>query len=142
MTKPETMISMLLLCCLGTAHAQTTARSTSAGVFTAEQARRGEAAYQANCAACHGAELRSTDPEVPGLTDGQFTFNWQKKTIAEKFTIVRDTMPPNAGRSLPDETYLDIVTYILRFNKVPAGKEALPLDLDVLKQIVISAPPS
>ena len=36
--------------------------STASGVFTAEQAKNGESAFQARCAACHGANLHSTAP--------------------------------------------------------------------------------
>jgi hypothetical protein len=66
---------------------------------------------------------------------------WVGKTVAEKFEVTRDTMPPKEERSLDDQVYLDIVTYILRFNKIPAGNQALTPDLRILKQIVISTPP-
>ena len=82
-------------------------------------------------------ELRGADPEVPDLTDGPFKFGWLGKTIAEKFTVIRDTMPLKNGRSLDDQMYLDIVVYILRFNNIPAGSQKLTPDLDRLKQIVI-----
>jgi hypothetical protein len=49
-------------------------------------------------------------------------------------------MPPQRAGSLDDQTYLDIVAYILRFNNVPAGNQALQPDLDKLKQIVIAVP--
>ena len=49
------------------AGAQQATRSIASGVFTAEQAKNGERAYQSRCASCHGADLNSTDPEVePG----------------------------------------------------------------------------
>jgi mono/diheme cytochrome c family protein len=48
------------------------AKSTSSGVFSNEQAKRGEAAYNANCVTCHGSELRSTDREIPHLSDKSF----------------------------------------------------------------------
>jgi len=54
---------------------------------------------------------------------------------------VRDTMPPREVHSLEDQVYLDIVAYILSFNKVPAGSQRLEPDLEKLKQIVIAAPP-
>ena len=114
-----------LLCAIGTVHAQEPAKSTSAGVFTEEQAKKGEAAYNANCASCHGAELRSSDREIPHLTDKSFQFSWVGKTIAEKFEYIRDTMPPREEHSLEDQVYLDIVAYILRFNKVPAGSKMI-----------------
>jgi mono/diheme cytochrome c family protein len=127
---------------MGVAHAQeATSVSTSTGVFTDEQAKKGAAAYSANCATCHGSELRSTDREIPNLTDKSFQFSWLGKTIAEKFELVRDTMPPKEEHSLDDQVYLDIVTYILQFNKIPSGNQPLKPDLQILKQITIAAPP-
>jgi mono/diheme cytochrome c family protein len=130
---------LLVLCGTSLLHPQE-AKSTSTGVFTEEQAKKGEAAYQRICASCHGTDLHSTEPEAPDLTDGAFKFGWQGKTIAERFDIVRKTMPPQRTGSLDDQTYLDIVTYILRFNNVPSGNQALQPDLDKLKQIVIAVP--
>jgi mono/diheme cytochrome c family protein len=130
---------LLVLCGTSLLHPQE-AKSTSTGVFTEEQAKKGEAAYQRICASCHGTDLHSTEPEAPDLTDGAFKFGWQGKTIAERFDIIRKTMPPQRTGSLDDQTYLDIVTYILRFNNVPSGNQALQPDLDKLKQIVIAVP--
>jgi len=56
------------------------------------------------------------------------------------FEIIRNTMPPGRGASLDDQTYLDIVTYILRFNNIPAGNQALQPNINMLKQIIISVP--
>src|SRR5215467_6987506 len=131
--------SLLLLCGTSLVLAQET-KSTSIGVFTEEQAKKGEAAYQNRCASCHGTDLHSTEAEAPDLTEGAFKFGWQGKTIAERFDAIRKTMPPQRAGSLDDQTYLDIVTYILRFNNAPSGNQALQPDLDKLKQIVISAP--
>jgi len=136
------VVGFLLLSTLGGAiHAQDSAsKSTAAGVFTPEQAKRGAAAYNANCASCHGDDLRSTDREVTFLTETAFKNGWIGKTIAQKFEVTRDTMPPRAERSLDDQVYLDIVTYILQFNKVPSGQQELKPDAEILKQIVIADP--
>jgi S-disulfanyl-L-cysteine oxidoreductase SoxD len=133
------VVCLVLLCGTTPLYAQDT-KSTSAGVFTEEQAKKGETAYQRVCASCHGADLHSTEAEAPDLTDGAFKFGWQGKTVAEKFETIRKTMPPGRAGSLDDQTYLDIVTYILRFNNVPAGNRALEPDPNLLKQIVISSP--
>ena len=130
---------LLLLCGTSLLHAQES-KSTSTGVFTEEQAKKGEAAYQSRCASCHGTDLHSTEAEAPDLTEGAFKFGWQGKTVAERFDTIRKTMPPQRGGSLDDQTYLDIVAYILRFNNVPSGNQALQPDLDKLKQIVIAVP--
>jgi mono/diheme cytochrome c family protein len=142
MRSSSAIASILLFCSICSSPAQeATPRSTSTGVFTADQAKNGEAAYQANCATCHGAELRSTDREIPNLSDKSFKFSWVGKTIGEKFELVRDTMPPREEHSLDDQVYLDIVTYILQFNKAPTGDQRLKPDLRTLKQITIAAPP-
>jgi hypothetical protein len=130
---------VLLWSGLTIANAQPAARSTSEGVFTDEQAQRGAMAYNKNCAGCHGSALRSTDREVPNLTGDSFK-RWVGGTLGEKFEMVRDTMPPRDERSLPDEVYLDILTFILRANKVPVGSQELKPDPEILKQIKIAEP--
>jgi mono/diheme cytochrome c family protein len=131
----------ILICGIGMAQAQQAApTSTSAGVFTEEQAQRGAAAYHANCAGCHGEKLQSIGPQFPSLAGRAFRSKWVGKTIGEKFDFARKMMPPKAERSLGDQVYLDIVTYILRFNKIPAGDRPLAPDLEILNRIEIAAP--
>ena len=107
------------------------------GVFTEMQARRGEAAYQGNCAACHGRTLQATNPDAPNLTGPSFGISWNGKPVADLFTLMRTSMPLGAGGSLTDPEYLDIVAYILKFNGYPAGDRELGSDVQMLKQIVI-----
>jgi cytochrome c553 len=133
--------SLLLL--LGTTIAQAQqsgAKSTASGVFTAEQAKSGERAFQAKCATCHGADLHSTDAEAPDLTEGAFKFGWDGKTVANRFEQIRSTMPFGNARGLDDQTYIDIVAYILQFNGIPAGNQKLEPDVRSLEQIVIAVP--
>jgi mono/diheme cytochrome c family protein len=118
----------------------TGAPSTARGAFSAEQAKNGERQYQSKCASCHGADLHSTEPEAPDLTEGAFKFGWEGKTIANRYEAIRNAMPPGQSKSLDDQTYLDIVTYILQANGIPAGNQKLTPDLKVLEQIVITAP--
>ena len=49
-------------------------------------------------------------------------------------------MLPGSSRSLDDQAYLDIVTYILASNGIPSGSQKLTPDLPTLGQIVITAP--
>jgi mono/diheme cytochrome c family protein len=131
----------LLLQGIAVAEAQPTgARSTANGVFTAEQAKDGERAFQAKCATCHGSDLHSTDAEAPDLTEGAFKFGWEGKTVANRFEQIRGSMPLGNARSLDDQTYIDIVAYILAFNGIPAGNQKLGPEIRVLEQIVIAVP--
>jgi mono/diheme cytochrome c family protein len=139
-SKPTVVLFLLAAAVLPSAgaHAQQS-NSTSTGVFTEEQAKRGAAAYNKNCTGCHGSDLVSTDREVPNLTGPAFD-RWAGKTVGELFEVTRDTMPPREERSLDNQVYLDIVAYMLRFNKVPAGQQELKPDVPVLKQITIGKP--
>jgi mono/diheme cytochrome c family protein len=118
----------------------TGARSTASGVFTAEQAKSGERAFQAKCAGCHGEDLHSSDAEAPDLTEGAFKFGWQGKTLANRFEQIRNTMPLGNARGLDDQTYIDIVAYILQFNGVPAGNQKLEPDTRALERIIVTIP--
>lgn len=111
--------------------------STLDGVFTEEQAARGAEAYGASCSGCHGPELRATNSNAPDLRDFYFGINWIGKSVGEKFTRIQTTMPPGGARSLPAETYIDIVAHILAFNGMPAGDNELPADEAVLGGILI-----
>ena len=131
-------VSAALLFIINPAKAQP-AKTTATGVYTDAQAKRGGAAYDKNCASCHGTDLISTDREVSNLTGNAFK-RWNGKTVGELFEVTRDTMPPEEKRGLDDQVYLDIVAYILQFNKVPSGNQELKPDIETLKQIVIAAP--
>jgi mono/diheme cytochrome c family protein len=140
--KATVIVCALTLLSVG-AHAQdSAARSTADGVFTEEQAGKGERAYQAHCAGCHGLDLRRIDPEAPDLTEGPFRFAWQDKTMAERFEKIRATMPRPNVRSLDDQVYLDIIAYLLRANGVPAGSQPLEPNVEALEKIIIAIPAS
>jgi len=129
----------LLTTCVTQAQ-QTGAKSTASGVFTAEQAKSGERAFQAKCATCHGADLHSTEPEAPDLTEAAFRFGWQGKTIANRYETIRGSMPYGNAGSLDDQTYIDIVAYILAFNGIPSGNQKLEPDVPALQKIVVAVP--
>jgi mono/diheme cytochrome c family protein len=97
-------------------------------------------AFQAKCAGCHGEDLHSTDAEAPDLTEGAFKFGWQGKTLANRFEQIRGTMPLGNARGLDDQTYIDIVAYILQFNGMPSGSQKLEPDTHALEQIVVAIP--
>jgi len=131
---------LFLLATSATQAQQAGAKSTASGVFTAAQAKDGERAFQAKCATCHGADLHSTDPEAPDLTEGAFKFGWDGKSIANRFQVIRGTMPYGNALSLDDQTYIDIVAYILAFNGIPSGTQKLEPDVPALEKIVIAVP--
>jgi S-disulfanyl-L-cysteine oxidoreductase SoxD len=108
------------------------------GVYTAEQTRRGEAAYLSACASCHGTALEGGDM-TPPLLGGVFTSNWNDLTVGDLFERIRTTMPlDNPGR-LSRQQNADAIAFILKANGWPAGAAELSPDQAVLKQIRITA---
>ncbi len=91
------------------------------GPFTTDQATAGRAAYQANCAACHGADLNG----VPPLAGAAFMGSWGTRTTRDLLGLIQTTMPTDRPGALPAETYVNIVAYILQANGIAAGNQAL-----------------
>lgn len=94
------------------------------GVFTASQADRGLAAYATQCARCHGDDHRGSGNVIQGA---KFMQQWREDNLRSMYTILRDTMPRNSPRSLPEGTYLDIIAYMLKINEFPTGTTELAL---------------
>jgi mono/diheme cytochrome c family protein len=113
-------------------------RSVRDGVFTSEQAKRGEARYNAQCASCHGDTLAGGE-SAPPLAGGEFLSTWNGLTAGELFDRTRTTMPQNKPGSLNREANAEILAYILSVNQFPAGKVELPQSSEALREIKIDA---
>lgn len=119
---------------LTTLRAQSDTRSVWDGVFTEDQAKRGQAAYNENCSSCHGDSLTGGEM-APALAGGDFQSNWNGLTMGDLYDRIRTTMPLNKPGKLSREVNADILAYILRVNQFPAGQTELPHQSEVLKLI-------
>ena len=109
-------------------------RSVWDGVYTEEQAKRGEEVYKKECAACHGAELTGGE-SAPPLTGGAFQANWNGLTLGDLFDRIRKTMPQAKPGSLTRQQDSDVLAFMLSVNKFPAGKTELYRQSEMLKEI-------
>ena len=113
--------------------AQTT-RTVWDGVYTEEQARRGEAAFDRECAGCHGAG-GAGGSMAPALVDPAFAANYDGQTVADLFERNRTTMPVGKEGQLSGQTIADITAFVLQCNKFPPGSSELPSRAMPLRQI-------
>ena len=113
-------------------------RSVWDGVFTEEQAKRGEAVYTKECAPCHSDTLIGGGGASP-LTGGAFMSNWNGLTLGDLFDRIRKTMPQGAPGKLTRQQDADVLAYILSFNKFPAGKTELQRQVEFLREIRFDA---
>jgi S-disulfanyl-L-cysteine oxidoreductase SoxD len=112
------------------------------GVYSAPQAERGRALYDAQCAMCHGEDLQGVEMATP-LVDGAFLNAWDRQTVGDLSERVRATMPANNPGSLGLGATADIVAYILSSNQFPAGAKALPPEAAAQRTIrILAAKPS
>jgi S-disulfanyl-L-cysteine oxidoreductase SoxD len=113
-------------------------RSVWDGVYTEEQAKRGEELYRKECASCHGETLVGGGGAAP-LTGGNFLSNWNGLTVGDLFDRIRKTMPQGSLGKLTKQQDADVLAFLLSFNKFPAGKAELQKQLEFLKQIRFEA---
>jgi alcohol dehydrogenase (cytochrome c) len=110
--------------------APTLAQTISPAPYTQAQADAGRESYMTSCASCHNEDLSGKGaPALAGKTfiDGAFG----KRPVAQLYTFIHNSMPFCEGGSLANETYLNIVAFLLEANGAKAGNEALTPDAAV-----------
>lgn len=133
------------------------------GYYSAAQAMRGEQFFNGSCATCHIAEpkpRKAGDPTDPvlalvslvdsgGIAMGPihakshlagpgFLDKWSN--VGALYKRIKYTMPGHEPAGLDDETYRDIVAYLLKTNGLPEGKHDLPMDQDRLDAMPLVEP--
>jgi mono/diheme cytochrome c family protein len=134
--KPAVVTPCCLAVLAAVAICQNVTRSASDGVFTVEQAKRGQTSFKANCAVCHGDEMDGGE-SGPSLSGDDFKLAWEGHNVGELVDRIQKTMPSDHPGKLSREEDTDIAAYILSFNKYPAGTAELPPNAESLKQILI-----
>lgn len=135
------MLAIIGFASLGALYSNLLAQDTRSvwdGVYTKDQAGKGQAAYNENCSSCHGDSLNGGE-SAPALAGGEFLSNWNGLTLGELFERIRTTMPQSRPGSLGREKNAEILAYILSANNFPVGKTDLPQQTEVLKEIKIDA---
>jgi len=138
-------LSTILCGAVAVLHAQAPAGAGRGAVppgdalFTSAQAVAGRAAYQQNCASCHGAGVDdgNTAPPLRGAT---FLGKFAGKTAADLFTYVSTKMPPRNPGSLSGADYARIIAYVLQQNNYSTGRKEFASDSAALASVTIPAP--
>jgi mono/diheme cytochrome c family protein len=106
--------------------------TTLDGVYTTEQAARGQDAYRAYCVRCH----EGNDQDGPDLKGSGFVDRWRGDTLNVLFTQIKTNMPGNRPGTLSESTYIDILAFLLSANSLPAGSKELTADVIRSVQLV------
>src|SRR3984957_3794998 len=117
--------------------------SVWAGVYTEQQAKRGDALYNKECAACHGDALEGNGQSeraqklermLPPLSGDVFKGNWNGRPLSDLFDKMRKTMPRDDPGKVSRADAADIIAFMLKFNGFPAGKAEMPADPSLLTE--------
>ena len=110
------------------------------GVYTEEQAKRGQESYKQVCGHCHRDNLTGGGSEAgaPALAGPIFTVRWRDQPLSDMFVTIGTTMPKNKPDSVMPGVIIDIVSFILKANDMPAGQHELPPSLEALKGILVT----
>jgi mono/diheme cytochrome c family protein len=99
-----------------------TSRSARDGVYSDEQAKRGQVLYKDKCASCHGATLAGAN--APPLAGNAFLSIWGGP-VADLVDKVLHTMPQDDPGKLTRPQATDLVAYMLQAGRFPAGRTEL-----------------
>ena len=99
------------------------ARAQDFAGYTEDQARAGQLVYESVCASCHMANLQG-DFDAPELAGPNFLNSWGGREVNELFDYMQATMPL-AGSKPSDESFTNIIAYILERNGQEAGSARL-----------------
>jgi mono/diheme cytochrome c family protein len=104
------------------------ATSTTQGVYSDDQAAKGRTAFEMYCASCHAASDYAGE---------QFRMNWFGRRVSDLFRVLKTTMPEDNIGGLSDDDYTRVISYMLKLNGFPAGKDSLPSDSTLMRGIQI-----
>jgi S-disulfanyl-L-cysteine oxidoreductase SoxD len=94
------------------------------GVYTAPQAERGKELAENHCIECHGDTLGGG--KAPPLHGDRWMELWREGALDNIYDYIRASMPAERPKGdLTDDSYLDILAYILQSNDMPAGQQEL-----------------
>jgi mono/diheme cytochrome c family protein len=118
------------------ARAQAVPKSVNAtrSYFSEAQASRGKQQYAQFCAQCHMANLKGAGT-APALVGDDFLHDYY--SVNDLYIKVSVTMPDDNVHGLGNDTYLNILSYLLQANGLPAGTERLKGDVTAMKRMAL-----
>jgi len=111
------------------------------GVYSAQQAKRGEALSARSCAKCHNTDLTGGQ-DGPSLVGRETLEAWSTQTLGDLFDRIRTTMPADAPQTLSAAETADILAYVLSLNGCPTGEKDLPSEAAALGRVRITSRPA
>jgi mono/diheme cytochrome c family protein len=139
MTRLGIPLAALLVILIATLVLRAQNKTVWDGVYTDEQATRGEALYAEHCVKCHGGTLQGNGEGASPLTGATFKSTWNGVPMGAMFDRVRLSMPQDKPATMTRQEVADLLAFILRANKFPAGSSELVRQTDMLNAITFQS---
>lgn len=97
-------------------------QTTWDGVYTQEQAQRGQKLVEAHCAICHGKNLFGSRA-APAIAGSEMLFIWDGRTLIELLETMRTSMPPGQVGIVTDQEFVDVIATMLGSSGFPSREE-------------------
>jgi mono/diheme cytochrome c family protein len=97
------------------------------GVYSAEQAKRGEALYRQACGNCHGATLAG-GVRAPAVGGPAFVPRWSNRPLSELLDYMQAQMPVNSPGGFTRHQNADILAYLLQKSGATEGTKDVWFD--------------
>jgi len=128
MTRSPFLLAAVIAAVVGTAAGAVTVAASAQtaptlwdGLYTDEQASRGNGVFSATCGNCHTLDSQGNRP----LSGKKFWDSYTQKTVGDLFTFMQKNMPNGNPGSLSEKTYADLVALVLKSNGIPPGMTEL-----------------
>jgi mono/diheme cytochrome c family protein len=105
--------------------------STLDGIFTADQADRGEGLFTTHCQRCHS---------IQEFSGRMFAAVWDEVPASALYYRIANTMPMDQPGSLGNAEVTALMAHIFNSNGMPAGSSPLQADLDWMNTIPMRQP--
>ena len=120
------MVAFLFFCQMLPIAAQAQTKKTILdGTYTTAQATRGRDTFVMHCSSCHSEDLNGRS--APALKGSQFIDNWREFSLATLYGYIKENMPRGKDK-LSEQSYTEILAYILEGNEYPPGPNELTPD--------------
>src|SRR5262249_41045421 len=117
--------------------------------YTEAQAERGKAAFNRNCAYCHGMDpKRSTPADLVFALPSTFAGHFLERIVNGKrvypsvYVLYNklQSMPGTDTHSITNQNRVDIAAYILQANGYPAGATEIPVNAGAMQLMNLNEP--
>jgi mono/diheme cytochrome c family protein len=118
-------------------------------VYTSAQAARGKVVWNRNCAFCHSVDPKNSTAKdivqpLPSTFGGMFLTRVVNDKVVYPNVLALysklTSMPAFNTHAISEQERVDVATYIMQMNGLPAGNTEVPVNVDAMRLMMLNEP--